>query len=121
LKRRIDIVAACLAFTLAVSAQELRAQDARPKTCLVLGGGGARGAAHIGVLQVLERERIPVDCIVGTSMGSIVGGLYASGYQADEIGKAMQAIDWGDIFQDDPPRGDHSMRRKVWCRGRSCC
>jgi NTE family protein len=78
----------------------------------VLGGGGARGAAHIGVLQVLERERIPIDCIVGTSMGSIVGGLYAAGYQADEIGKAMQAIDWGDIFQDDPPRGDHSMRRK---------
>jgi len=47
----------------------------RPRTCLVLGGGGARGAAHIGVLKVLERERVPIDCIVGTSMGAVVGGL----------------------------------------------
>jgi len=50
-----------------------RAETDRPRTCLVLGGGGARGAAHIGVLRVLERERVPVDCIVGTSMGAIVG------------------------------------------------
>ncbi|HEU4778569.1 MAG TPA: patatin-like phospholipase family protein, partial [Steroidobacteraceae bacterium] len=96
----------------AVTTPDANGQDPRPKTCLVLGGGGARGAAHIGVLKVLERERIPIDCIVGTSMGSIVGGLYASGYKADEIATAMQAIDWGDIFHDDPPRGDHSMRRK---------
>ncbi len=61
-------------------------------TCLVLGGGGARGATHIGVLQVLEREPVPIDCIVGTSMGYIVGGLYASGYQADEIGKARMLV-----------------------------
>ena len=56
---------------------------ASAKTCLVLGGGGARGAAHIGVLKVLERERVPVDCIAGTSMGAVVGGLYAAGYRAD--------------------------------------
>lgn len=95
-----------------LAAPTLRAQETRPKTCLVLGGGGARGAAHIGVLQILERERVPIDCVVGTSMGSIVGGLYSAGYNADEIAKAMQAIDWGDIFHDDPPRHDHSMRRK---------
>jgi len=50
-----------------------------PKICLVLSGGGARGAAHVGVIEALEKLRIPVDCIAGTSMGAIVGGLYAAG------------------------------------------
>lgn len=100
------------ALSLLAGAQVHTAEDARARTCLVLGGGGARGAAHIGILKVLERERIPVDCIVGTSMGSIVGGLYASGYSADEIEAAMQGIDWKDVFHDDPPRADFSMRRK---------
>jgi len=57
----------------------VKAQATHPKTCLVLGGGGARGAAHIGVLKILEREHVPIDCITGTSMGAIVGGLYAAG------------------------------------------
>jgi len=84
----------------------------RPKTCLVLGGGGARGAAHIGVLKVLEREHVPIDCIVGTSMGAIVGGMYAAGYAADDIEALLRAIDWKDMFQDDPARVDLPMRRK---------
>ena len=88
------------------------AQTIRPKTCLVLGGGGARGAAHIGVLKVLERERVPVDCITGTSMGAIVGGLYAAGYTADEIDAVLKSIDWKDMFNDDPPREELPMRRK---------
>ena len=88
------------------------AQPGHPKTCLVLGGGGARGAAHIGVLKVLEREHIPVDCITGTSMGAIVGGLYAAGYKADEIEIVLDGIDWKDMFSDDPPREDLPMRRK---------
>ena len=88
------------------------AQSGHPKTCLVLGGGGARGAAHIGVLKVLEREHIPVDCITGTSMGAIVGGLYAAGYKADEIEIVLDGIDWKDMFSDDPPREDLPMRRK---------
>jgi NTE family protein len=79
---------------------------------LVLGGGGARGAAHIGVLKVLERERVPVCRIAGTSMGAIVGGLYASGYSADEIEAILAAIDWKDVLNDDPPRTDFPMRRK---------
>jgi NTE family protein len=79
---------------------------------LVLGGGGARGAAHIGVLKVLERERVPVCRIAGTSMGAIVGGLYASGYSADEIEAILSAIDWKDVLSDDPPRTDFPMRRK---------
>ena len=85
---------------------------AQAKTCLVLGGGGARGAAHIGVLKVLERERIPVDCITGTSMGAIAGGLYAAGYDADAVEAVLKGIDWKDMFRDDPSREELPMRRK---------
>lgn len=79
---------------------------------LVLGGGGARGAAHIGVLKVLERERIPICKIAGTSMGSIVGAFYAAGYSPDEIEHILVSINWKDVLDDDPPRGDFPMRRK---------
>jgi NTE family protein len=88
------------------------AQSERPRTCLVLGGGGARGAAHIGVLKVLERERIPIDCVVGTSMGAVVGGLYAAGYDAGQIEAALNGIDWNEVFHDEPPRAERAMRRK---------
>ncbi|MGI9221703.1 MAG: patatin-like phospholipase family protein, partial [Woeseiaceae bacterium] len=70
------LLAALLLTSFAAWAEE---DVARPRIGLVLGGGGARGAAHIGVLQELERLRVPVDAIAGTSMGAIVGGLYASG------------------------------------------
>ncbi len=89
-----------------------RALPSAPKIGLVLGGGGARGAAHIGVLKVLEREHIPVHAIAGTSMGSIVGGLYAAGYTPDEIEALIASIDWKDFFSDDPARADLPMRRK---------
>ena len=79
---------------------------------LVLGGGGARGAAHIGVLKVLERERVPICRIAGTSMGAVVGGMYASGYSPDEIEQVLAALDWQDVLRDDPPRTDFPMRRK---------
>ena len=79
---------------------------------LVLGGGGARGIAHIGVLKVLEREHIPVCAVSGTSMGAIVGGLYATGYDAAELEKIVGSIDWGDMFVDDPPRPELPMERK---------
>jgi len=84
----------------------------RPKVCLVLSGGGARGAAHIGVIEVLEEMHIPIDCIAGTSMGSIVGGLYASGMSTGEIKKTLVTIDWKDAFNDNIPREDRSFRRK---------
>src|SRR5690349_20711663 len=57
----------------------------RPRIGLVLSGGGARGLAHVGVLKVLERERVPIDVIAGTSMGAIIGGLYASGMSAEQL------------------------------------
>jgi NTE family protein len=88
------------------------AVDERPRIGLVLGGGGARGAAHVGVLKVLEELRIPVDYIAGTSMGSIVGGLYASGMSAREIEREMLAMNWDDLFTDAPARADRSFRRK---------
>ena len=84
----------------------------RPKIGLALGGGGARGAAHIGVLQTLEEMGIPVDYIAGTSMGSIVGGLYAMGMSPGDIERTIDEIDWEDIFDDQPPREDRRFRHK---------
>lgn len=76
----------------------------RPKIGLALSGGGARGFAQIGVLQVLEENNIPVDIIVGSSMGSIIGGLYAAGYSPKEIEELSQHVDWSNIMIDKPPR-----------------
>jgi NTE family protein len=84
----------------------------RPKIGLALSGGGARGASHIGVLYVLEEMRIPVDYIAGTSMGSIVGGLYAAGMTPQEIEHTLNSMDWEGIFDDKPPREARSFRRK---------
>ena len=84
----------------------------RPRVGLVLSGGGARGTAHIGVLKVLEQMRVTVDAIAGTSMGAVVGGLYASGLSARDIEKVMTSINWQDAFRDRPPREDLDLRRK---------
>src|SRR6201996_1217091 len=84
----------------------------RPRICLVLSGGGARGMAHIGVLKVLEQLKVPIDCIAGTSMGAVVGGLYASGMSADQIDAPMRSLDWQEAFRDAPPRRDLAFRRK---------
>ena len=88
------------------------AQMHRPRIGLVLSGGGARGAAHVGVLKVLEQMRIPIDAIAGTSMGAVVGGLYASGLTAREIEAIMTSLNWQDAFRDRPPREDLTFRRK---------
>jgi NTE family protein len=84
----------------------------RPRVGLVLSGGGARGLAHVGVLKVLERERIPVDVISGTSMGAIVGGLYASGLDAADIEREVARLEWGSVFAARVDRQDLSQRRK---------
>ncbi len=78
----------------------------------MLSGGGARGAAHIGVLEVLNELHVPIDAIAGTSMGAVVGGLYASGLSPKEIAAAMTAINWQRAFSDRPPRTQLSFRRK---------
>jgi NTE family protein len=87
-------------------------QPKRPRICLVLSGGGARGIAHIGVLKVLEDLKVPIDCIAGTSMGAVVGGLYASGMSAHDIDLTMRSLDWQEAFRDAPPRRDLAFRRK---------
>ena len=84
----------------------------RPKICLVLSGGGARGAAHVGVLKVLEEYRVPVHCIAGTSMGSLVGAAYASGMNLQEMYEILDTITTELLFKDKPPRRELSFRRK---------
>jgi NTE family protein len=91
----------------------ITAQAERPRIGLVLGGGGARGAAHIGVLKELERQRIPVDAIAGTSIGAIVGGLYASGKTPAELEEIVSTLDWADAMSDTPSREHLSFRRKL--------
>src|SRR6476660_2920129 len=88
------------------------AEGERPRVGLVLSGGGARGAAHVGVLKMLDELHVPVDAIAGTSMGAVVGGLYASGMSGAEIEKLLTSVDWQDAFRDRPPRSDLSFRRK---------
>ncbi|MBK1722286.1 patatin-like phospholipase family protein [Thiocystis violacea] len=83
-----------------------------PRIGLVLSGGGARGAAHIGVLKVLEELRIPIDVVVGTSMGSLVGGGYAAGLTPEELDRRVTEVNWDVLFNDDPPRKDWPARRK---------
>lgn len=92
--------------------QQEASQTSRPKIGLVLAGGGAKGAAHVGVLKVLEELHIPIDYVAGTSMGSIIGGLYASGMSPQEIEREIKHIDWTDVFIDEPNREDRSFRRK---------
>ncbi len=84
----------------------------RPVIGLVLSGGGARGIAHIGVLSVLEDNNIPIDCIAGTSMGSIVGGLYASGYSAREIKQLLSGVLWQELVEDKPQRTSLLLSQK---------
>jgi NTE family protein len=98
-KRLVFIIAGIflLAFNGNLCAQETKE---RPKIGLVLSGGGAKGLADIGVLKVLEEAGIIPDYITGTSMGSIVGGLYAIGYSADEISRLNHSINWSKILSD---------------------
>ena len=101
------IAAAALLVALAAGAAE------RPRIGLVLGGGGARGGAHLGVLEVLEEMRIPVDCIAGTSMGALVGGAYAAGQSPQDIEALVQKTDWIGIFDDSAGREALDLRRKT--------
>jgi NTE family protein len=86
--------------------------EAKPRICLVLKGGGALGFAHVGVLKVLEENRIPVHCIAGTSMGSIVGAAYASGASMAEITKVLSTTDWGNLFGEKVDRANLDYRMK---------
>jgi len=101
-----------LALLAALAMAPCLAGAERPRVGLVLGGGGARGVAHIGVLRELERMRVPIDCIAGTSMGALVGGVYASGVTTDAIIDRLSRVDWDQLFVDDPPRDQKPFRAK---------
>jgi NTE family protein len=109
--RGVSAALLCLMTAVAHAAPEPAA--GRPRIGLVLSGGGARGAAHIGVLKVLEELRVPVACIAGTSMGSIVGAAYASGTSIAEMEHIVAGMSAEALFHEQPPRFEQSMRRKA--------
>lgn len=84
----------------------------RPRIALVLSGGGARGAAHVGVLKVLDELHVPVDCVVGTSMGSVVAGAYATGATIEEMEELLSQVGLADVINDEPPRKEKTIHRK---------
>jgi len=115
--------ASCLALLVMLLALPAQGEDStrqaaasaaskRPKICLVLSGGGARGAAHVGVLKVLEQYRVPIDCITGTSMGSLVGAAYATGTSVPEMETILKGISTELLFKEKPPRQELTLRRK---------
>ena len=116
LKRVLTVagVLATLAVGLAASPSWAQPQGSpkRPRIGLVLSGGGAMGIAHVGVIQTLEKLGIRPDLVVGTSMGSIVGGLYASGMNGAELEQAVKTLDWDLIFNTTPPRDGLTYREK---------
>ncbi|MBL9193354.1 MAG: patatin-like phospholipase family protein [Opitutaceae bacterium] len=95
------------------SAASVTAAGRRPRIGLVLAGGGARGLGHVGVIRLLEELRVPVDCIVGTSMGSIVAGLYAAGYTSREMEDWLRECDWDHLLSDSLPRPQRGYRTKT--------
>ncbi|HKQ61237.1 MAG TPA: patatin-like phospholipase family protein [Candidatus Polarisedimenticolaceae bacterium] len=103
-------LAIALAFATVVEARTM--DERRPRIGLALGGGGARGTAHVGALKVLERLKIPIDYVAGTSMGAVIGGLYCSGLPLDEIQTVLEEQDWSAILADRAPYRDLVWRRK---------
>ena len=109
----IAVVAATLCTYAGATQPEERAADAaRPRIGLALSGGGARGGAHIGVLKALRDLGIPIDYVAGTSMGAVIGSLYASGLDEDEIEATAGEIDWETILVEQQDRDDRSFHRK---------
>ena len=105
-----------LSLTFTAHSQDTTSVKARPKIGLVLSGGGAKGAAHIGVLKYLEEAEIPIDYIAGTSMGSIVGGMYALGYSSQEILDIISAVDWNRLISNKVDRRRISYTSKIESR-----
>jgi NTE family protein len=108
----VRIVATVVLGAVALGAIAQGALESHPRIGLVLGGGGARGGAHLGVLEVLESLRVPVDCIAGTSMGALAGGAYAAGASPAEIEEIVARTDWNNMFDDSAGRQSVDLRRK---------
>ena len=101
----VAILMSCMAF-----AQQDSIVKPRAKVGVVLSGGGAKGMAHIGVLKVLEKAGIPVDIVTGTSMGSIIGGLYAIGYNSHSLDSMVRVQDWSYVITDKEDLRSQSLR-----------
>lgn len=130
LKRHIIVLVALMGALMTTTAQDtiavaqdttsvvqdtiavVRKAPQRKKVALVLSGGGAKGTAHIGVLKVLERAGIPIDIITGTSMGSLVGGIYACGHRANEIDSVVRQLDWSLLLSDRNDLKHQSLRER---------
>ena len=96
--KKIYLLILLMSASLMLQAQNDTIRPPRPKVGVVLGGGGAKGASHIGVLKYIEEMGIPVDYVAGTSMGSIIGGLYAMGYEPNEMTKLISNINWSEYI-----------------------
>ena len=110
--KKVFLFISLLIFTQISLGQEIIQESQKPKIGLVLSGGGAKGLAHIGVLKVIDSLGIKIDYIGGTSMGAIIGGLYASGYSAKQLDSIFQNIDTDALVQDYVPRGSKSFYEK---------
>jgi NTE family protein len=110
------IRAGFFAFLLLAALAQAAEESRRPRIGLVLGGGGARGAAHVGVLEVLQQLRVPVDCVAGTSMGALVAGAFASGMTPAAMRQQLAEADWNDMFIDNPEFSEMSYRNKQLAR-----
>jgi NTE family protein len=109
---RIASIGCLAALITSLCGLQLMAQEEAPSVALVLSGGGARGMAHIGVIRALEERNIKVHAIVGTSVGALVGALYASGKTPNELESILLGIDWNQTLTDQPVRNSLSYRRK---------
>lgn len=111
--RRLDfIVALCGLFACVPYVADAQSDQSRVRVGVVLSGGSAKGLAHVGVLRVLEREGIPIDVVTGTSMGALVGGLYATGYSADSLSGIVGSLDWDVLLSDRVERADLRLDHK---------
>ena len=109
----LSVLALWLCLSTFCFAQGVDTLTQRPRVGLVLSGGGARGAAHVGVIRLLEEMHIPVDYVVGTSMGAIIGALYAVGYTADEMDSLMMTQDWRLLLSNDLPRREQPYAQRM--------
>ena len=112
LLRMALVMLAILAWASSAAAQSGAPASKRPKLGLVLEGGGALGLAHIGVIQWLEEHHIPATYVAGTSMGGLVGGMYATGHTSKEMRDIIAGINWSDVIGGRTPYRDYSFRRK---------
>jgi NTE family protein len=111
-KRVSLLLCTAVALISTLTAQQEPAQHPRPKIGLVLEGGGALGLAHVGVIQWLEENHVPVDYVAGTSIGGLIGGLYASGKSPEELKQLVTGVDWDEVLRDEVQYQDLSFRRK---------